>query len=338
MTAPGPQNRITDVAGLKVGNAQDAELRSGVTVLIGDGPFRAIVDIRGASPGTRDTNGLSLGNVGYPVDAIVLAGGSLYGLDAVSGVLSHLRAHSRGYAYEKDIAPIPIVPGAILFDLTNGGNKDWGDDNPYIKLGRQAAETAAADFALGNAGAGFGARAGQYKGGLGSVSTRLQNGIVVGALAAVNSVGSPVIPGTDAFWAFPLEQNGEFGGHHPRDIRPISLDLPADVKEGPSAGTNTTLAIVATNAPVSRVALQQIAIMASDGFARALRPSHSPFDGDLVFAISTATELPEQNDPVQNQLLGHLAADCVARAISRGVYEAETLGPVKSYRATFGLT
>jgi L-aminopeptidase/D-esterase-like protein len=224
-----------------------------------------------------------------------------------------------------------------LFDLTNGGDKDWGDNSPYPKLGREAAEAASVDFALGNAGAGFGARAGQYKGGLGSASTALGNGMVVGALVAVNAVGSPVIPGTDAFWAFPMEQAGEFGSRLPRNLRPVGLDLPADMKEGPSAGTNTTLAIVATNAPLSRLALQQIAIMASDGFARALRPSHSPFDGDLVFALTTATDEPEQNDPVQNQLLGHLAADCVARAIARGVYEAETLGKVRSYRATFGL-
>jgi L-aminopeptidase/D-esterase-like protein len=336
MTAPGPKNRITDVPGLKVGNAEDARLRSGTTVLVGDKPFRAVVDIRGASPGTRDTHLLDLTSVGYPIDAIVLSGGSLYGLDAVTGVLNHLRAQKRGLEYEKGVAPIPIVPGAILFDLTNGGDKDWGDNTPYPRLGREAAEAAAVDFALGNAGAGFGARAGQYKGGLGSASTRLSNGIVVGALAAVNSVGSPVIPGSDAFWAAPLEQNGEFGGRPPRAIQPISLDLPADMKEGPKAGANTTLAIVATNAPLSRLALQQIAIMATDGFARALRPSHSPFDGDLVFALTTTTDLPEENDPAQNQLLGHLAADCVARAVTRGVYEAETLGKMESYRATFG--
>lgn len=337
MTAPGAKNLITDVAGLKVGNAQDARLRSGVTVLLGDKPFRAVVDIRGASPGTRDTRLLDLTSIGYPIDAIVLAGGSLYGLDAVTGVLNHLRRQKRGLAYEKDVAPIPIVPGAILFDLTNGGDKDWGDNSPYPRLGREAAEAAALDFALGNAGAGFGARAGQYKGGLGSASSVQDNGLAVGVLAAVNSVGSPVIPGTNAFWAFPLEQDGEFGGRPPRAIEPIHLDLPADMKEGPKAGANTTLVIVATNAPVSRLGLQQIAIMASDGFARALRPSHSPFDGDLVFALTTATEEPEQNDPMQNQLLGHLAADCVARAIARGVYEAETLGKLKSYRATFGL-
>lgn len=337
MTAPGPKNLITDVPGLKVGNAQDSRLRSGVTVLLGDTSFRAIVDIRGASPGTRDTHVLDLASVGYPIDAIVLAGGSLYGLDAVTGVLNHLREQKRGLAFEKDMAPLPIVPGAILFDLTNGGDKDWGNDSPYPKLGYEAAEAAALDFALGNAGAGFGASAGQYKGGLGSASTRLANGTVVGALAAVNSVGSPVIPGTDTFWAFPLEQAGEFGGRPPRAIRPVSLDLPADMKEGLRTGTNTTLAIVATNAPVSRLALQQIAVMATDGFARALRPSHSPFDGDLVFALSTATDEPEQNDPKQNQLLGHLAADCVARAVTRGVYEAETLGKMESYRDSFGL-
>jgi L-aminopeptidase/D-esterase-like protein len=338
MTAPGQLNRITDVPGLLVGNAHDARLRSGVTVLTGEAPFTAIVDIRGASPGTRDTNALNLTSVGYPVDAIVLSGGSLYGLDAVSGVLAHLRAQGRGHAYETGIAPLPIVPGAILFDLANGGDKNWGDETPYPALGRKAAEQVSRAFPLGNVGAGFGARAGQYKGGLGSASTVLADGTVVGALAAVNSVGSPVIPGTDAFWAFPLEQAREFGGRRPDRFDTLSLDLPPDMKEGPKAGTNTTLVIVATNAAVSRVGLQQIAIQASDGFARAVRPSHTPFDGDLVFAVSTAAEPPEHTDPNQTLLLGHIAADAVARAISRGVYEADTLGPYRSYRRTFDVS
>jgi L-aminopeptidase/D-esterase-like protein len=335
MPEPGRLNSITDVPGLTVGNAHDERLRSGVTVLLGETAFTAIVDIRGASPGTRDTNGLNLASVGYPVDAIVLAGGSLYGLDAVSGVLAHLRAQGRGYAYEKAIAPLPMVPGAILFDLANGGDKNWGEATPYPGLGRKAAENASRDVALGNSGAGYGARAGQYKGGLGSASTVLPDGVVVGALAAVNAVGSPVIPGTDAFWAFALEQEREFGGRRPRDFNPISLDLPTDIKEGPTAGTNTTLAIVATNAPVSRVGLQQIAIMATDGFARALRPSHTPFDGDLVFAVSTVADPPGNANPALTMLLGHIAADCLARAISRGVYAADTLGPYRSYRAIF---
>ncbi len=337
MPAPGRLNCITDVPGLLVGNAHDENLRSGVTVLTGETAFTAIVDIRGASPGTRDTNALNLTSVGFPVDAIVLSGGSLYGLDAVSGVLAYLRAQGRGRAYEKGIAPLPIVPGAILFDLTNGGDKNWGDETPYPALGRKAAEQASTEFPLGNVGAGYGARAGQYKGGLGSASTAVADGIVVGALAAVNSVGSPVIPGSDAFWAFPLEQQREFGGRLPGQIESISLELPPDMKEAPSAGTNTTLVIVATNAPVSRVGLQQIAIMATDGFARAVRPSHTPFDGDLVYAVSTAIDPPDHTDPIQTMTLGHVAADAVARAITRGVYEADTLGSFKSYRQTFGI-
>jgi L-aminopeptidase/D-esterase-like protein len=337
MTAPGKLNRITDVPGVLVGNAQDERVRSGVTVFTAEQPFTAIVDIRGASPGTRDTNALNLASVGFPVDAIVLSGGSLYGLDAVSGVLAHLRSLGRGHAYETGIAPLPIVPGAILFDLTNGGDKEWGDPSPYPALGRKAVERATHEFALGNAGAGYGARAGQYKGGLGSASTVLDNGIVVGALAAVNSVGSPVIPGTDAFWAHPLEQEREFGGRWPDRIGTISLELPADIKEGPRAGTNTTLVIVATNAPVSRVGLQQIAVQATDGFARAVRPSHTPFDGDLVFVVSTAATPLEHTDPAETLLLGHIAADTVARAITRGIYKADTLGPIRSYRSQFGV-
>jgi L-aminopeptidase/D-esterase-like protein len=337
MVHPGPRNLITDVAGLKVGNAESVVARTGVTVLTADAPFYAVIDVRGASAGTRDTDTLHSAGHGLPVEAIVLSGGSIYGLDAPAGAIAALKKAGRGVPYVAGLDPLPLVPGAILFDLSNGGDKSWGDEPPYRALGRQAVNNAGAAFALGNAGAGFGAAAGIYKGGLGSASAASEDGVTVGALAAVNAVGSPVIPGSDAFWAFLLEQNGEFGGRKPYRFSGIDLGLPADMKSAPTIAANTTLAIVATDVALSRPALQQVAIMAADGFARALRPVHSPFDGDLLFAVSTGTNPMRLSEPNEVLRIGLLAADCLARAIARGVYEAKTLGAAKCYRDTFGL-
>jgi L-aminopeptidase/D-esterase-like protein len=267
-----------------------------------------------------------------------LSGGSTFGLDAVSGVQSWLRKQGRGFAIAPGAPLVPIVSGAILFDLANGGDKDWGDMPPYRALGSRAVETASADFALGNAGAGMGATAGVYKGGLGSVSSVTDDGLTVGAIAAVNSLGSPLIPGTDVFWAFALEQDGEFGSRALKGPLPqIDLDLPSDMKGGtPRSGGNTTIAIVATDVDLTRIELKRVAIMASDGFARALRPVHTPFDGDLVFAVSTAKKkLDSQWRQRDVMRLGSIAADCLARAIARGVYEAQSLGQAKSYRDLF---
>lgn len=335
MARTGKRNLITDVAGLKIGNAQDAKVRSGVTVLLTDAPAAAAVDVRGGAPGTRDVEGLDPVTLVDGVDALVLSGGSAFGLDAPSGVQSWLRKQGRGFAIAPGAPLVPIVSGAILFDLANGGDKEWGDMPPYRALGAQAVANAGEDFALGNAGAGMGAAAGAYKGGLGSASSVTDDGFTVGALTAVNSVGSPLIPGTDVFWAFVLEQNKEFGGRGWKGALPhIDLDLPHDMKGGtPKAGGNTTIAIVATDVELTRIELKRIAIMASDGFARALRPVHTPFDGDLVYAVSTAKKKLDsgwrQRDVMR---LGALAADCLARAIARGVYEAQSLGPAKSYR------
>jgi len=323
------------VAGLKVGQAEDARVRSGVTVLLADAPAVAAVDVRGGAPGTRDLEALDPLSVVDSVDAVVLSGGSAFGLDAPSGVQSWLRARGRGFSVAPGLPPVPIVPGAIIFDLANGGDKDWGDEPPYRALGIQAVENAALDFALGNAGAGLGATAGAYKGGLGSASAVTDDGFTVGAIVAVNAVGSPIIPGTDAFWAFPFEQGGEFGGRIPRNFTGIDLDLPADMKGARQPGANTTIAIVATDADLTRIELKRIAIMAADGFARSLRPVHTPFDGDLVFAISTRKRELSGVRPREVLRLGSLAADCLARAIARGVYEAKSLGHIKSYQETF---
>ncbi|HEY4112833.1 MAG TPA: P1 family peptidase [Rhizomicrobium sp.] len=331
MVKPGARNLITDVAGFAVGNAEDVRARTGTTVLLCERAFPAVADVRGGAPGTRDVEGLDPVSLVDGLDAIVLSGGSTFGNDAPSGVQAWLKARDRGFEIRPGAPRVPIVPGAILFDLANGGDKEWGDPPPYRELGRRAAENAAAEFRLGNAGAGMGAMAGLYKGGLGSASVVTHDGFTVGALAAVNSLGSPLIPGTDVFWAFPFEQNGEFGGRRVKEMPQLDLDLPRDMK-GARVAENTTTSIVATDATLTRVELKRLAIMAADGFARALRPVHTPFDGDIVFAVSTQKR--DIGEPRQAQVmrLGSIAADCLARSIARGVYEAESVGELLSYK------
>jgi L-aminopeptidase/D-esterase-like protein len=336
MTRPGKRNLITDVAGLRVGQAEDLDVRSGVTVLLADEAVAAAVDIRGGAPGTRETDALDLTSLGGVVDAIAFAGGSVYGLDASSGVMAWLGARGRGFRLVEGAPPAPIVPGAIIFDLANGGNKNWGMTPPYRALAISAIERASEEFGLGNHGAGLGARAGIYKGGTGSASAVTDDGFSVGGLAIVNAVGSPIIPHTDVFWAFPFEQDGEFGGHLPaRGFKTIDLDLPPDMKGLARAGENTTIAVVATDAALSRVELKRVAIMAADGFARALRPVHAPFDGDTVFALSTGKRQLAEPRAAHVMRLGMIAADCLTRAIARGVFEAQSLGGVSSYRDIF---
>jgi L-aminopeptidase/D-esterase-like protein len=336
MIKPGPRNLITDVEGLTVGQAEDVAVCSGVTVLLADKAVAAAVDVRGGAPGTRETEALDPVSFGGTIDAIALAGGSVYGLDAASGAMAWLGARGRGVRFQPGTPSAPIVPAAIIFDLTNGGKKDWGETPPYRALGLKAIAQTATDFALGNFGAGLGARVGIYKGGTGSASAVTDDGFTIGALAIVNAVGSPLIPRTDVFWAFPFEQNGEFGGRRLKnDFVNIDLDLPDDMKGAAPPASNTTIAVLATDADLSRVELQRLAIMAADGFARALRPVHAPVDGDSVFALSTAKRPigePRWRDLTR---LGSIAADCMARAIARGVYAAETVGTMKSYRDMF---
>lgn len=336
MIKPGPRNLITDVEGLSIGQAEDLRARTGVTVLLADKAVAAAADVRGGAPGTRETEALDPVSFGGMIDAISFSGGSVYGLDAASGAMAWLGARGHGVRFQPNTPPAPIVPAAIIFDLTNGGEKDWGEVPPYRALGLQAVANASRDFALGNFGAGLGARAGIYKGGTGSASAVTEDGYTVGALAIVNAVGSPIIPGTDVFWAFPFEQKGEFGARRLKnDFAGIDLDMPSDMKGVAPPSTNTTIAMVATDADLSRVELKRLAIMAADGFARALRPVHAPTDGDSVFALSTAKRPigePRWRDLTR---LGSIAADCMARAIARGVYAAETIDTIKSYRDIF---
>jgi D-aminopeptidase len=316
---PGRRNSITDVGGLKVGNASAPALKSGVTVLVGDRPFVASVDVMGGAPGTRETDLLAPGKLVDAVDAIVLSGGSAFGLDAASGVTDGLRALGRGTQVLGH--RIPIVPAAILFDLANGGDKSWRD-NPYPGLGRLALEAAAEDFALGTAGAGHGATTGNLKGGLGSASLVLASGITVGALVAVNATGRVTVGDTPHFWAAPFEQGGEFGGaglcREPVDLRVTDL-----IKHEVATNlANTTLAIVATDAALSKAQCLRVAVMAQDGMARAIVPSHTFVDGDVVFAGATGAR-PMKADAFREVLrIGNAAAICVSRAIARAVFEA----------------
>jgi L-aminopeptidase/D-esterase-like protein len=334
MVRTGARNLISDVTGLRVGHAEDELVRTGTTVLVADQPFLAVADIRGGAPGSREIDVLNPINLVGRADAIILSGGSVYGLDAASGVVAALREMGRGYRLSLQSAPVPIVPAAILFDLTNGGDKSWGAHSPYYKLGQTALAAASEDFALGTTGAGLGARAGIYKGGLGSASAVTGEEFVVGALAAVNSLGSPLLPGTDVFWAFPFEQNGEYGGRRPNGVFDCDLELPADMKSA-QPGENTTIAIVAIDAEVTAVELTRIAIMAGDGLARALRPAHTPFDGDIVFGVSTGMRAVGEPRARKLMALGNSAADCLSRAIARGVYEAKSLGEMTAYRDLF---
>jgi L-aminopeptidase/D-esterase-like protein len=326
---PGPRNLITDVAGLRVGHGADAALRSGATVLVADAPFTAAVHVMGGAPGTRETDLLAPDKTVQQVDALVLSGGSAFGLDAASGVADALAEAGRGFAIGP--ARVPVVPAAILFDLLNGGDKGWAA-NPYKALGRAALAAAAADFAIGSAGAGTGAVAGDLKGGLGSASAVLADGPTVGALVAVNALGRVTRP-TGHFWAADCEFGAEFGGLGAGPIpdpgvepeRPTHLD------------GNTSIAIVATDAALTQAQAQRLAVAAQDGLARAIRPSHTPLDGDLVFAVATGAR--PLADPVwQLALLGHAAAQCLARAVARGVWAARPApgDPVPAWCQRFG--
>jgi D-aminopeptidase len=330
---PGPRNLITDVAGLRVGNAEDHRVKTGVTVLVGQRPFVAAVNVMGGAPGTRETDLLAPDRLVQEVDALVLSGGSAFGLDAASGVADALRAMGRGFAVGDQ--RVPIVPGAILFDLANGGAKDWAK-NPYKQLGRAALVAAGAEFALGTAGAGTGATIRGLKGGLGSASAVLEGGLTVGALVAVNALGASTVGTGPHFWAAPWELGDEFGGLGPAPagaVEPTAEPAPTKV-----SGAATTIAIVATDARLTQAEATRLATAAQDGMARALVPSHTPLDGDLVFAAATG-ERPLADPLADAFRLGHAAAACLARAIARAVHAARAApgDPLPTWRQRFGL-
>lgn len=316
-------NLITDVRGLRVGQAMDGRVRTGVTVILPDERAICAVDVRGGGPGTRETDALGADTLVDAVDAVVLSGGSVYGLAAADGVAAWLGARGRGYGLvtTPGVPRSPVVPAAILYDLANGGDKAWGLDPPYRALGIAAVEAADQAFDLGTFGAGAGAVAGALKGGVGSASFLTSDGYTVGALAAVNSFGSVVAPGGRAFWAAPYEVDGEFGGVSLGDARAAAEDWGL-AKRDPRVGANTTIACVAVDAILTPAQARRLAMMAQDGLARAIRPVHAPFDGDVVFVLSTGRLPLAEPEPFCLTRLGSIAADCLARAVARGVHEA----------------
>jgi L-aminopeptidase/D-esterase-like protein len=331
MAGPGPRNLITDVPGLLVGQAEDRDGITGTTVVLAERAAAAAVDIRGGAPGTRETDLLDPAALVQRVDAIVLSGGSAFGLDAAAGVMEGLAALGRGFPVRH--VRVPIVPAAILFDLAFPGRRPWTGEPPYRRLGREALAAAGRGFALGNAGAGLGAKAGRLKGGIGSASLLLSDGTAVGALVALNSWGSVVRPDCGRLWAAEQAAEGEIPPQPP--IPAAALD-PGDFSAcaPAAAGANTTIAVVATDAPLDRNGCRRLAIMAQDGLAQAIRPAHTPFDGDTVFALSTGE--PGMPDPVRLARLGAAAAGCLARAVMRAAIAARPLGGFASWRQLWG--
>lgn len=313
------RNLMTDIAGLSIGHCTDLALGSGVTVVVFDEPAVASGTIFGGAPGGRDTALLDPAMTVGTVDALVLSGGSAFGLDAAGGVQSGLREMGRGL--QVGTTRVPIVPQAILMDLLNGGNKDWGLHSPYRDMGYDAFKAASkGDFPLGTIGAGTGATTATFKGGLGSASAVSSNGHRIAALVAVNALGTATIGNGPHFWAAPFEEDGEFGG----------LGMPDVIRGADRAmrlkGVNitaTTIGIIVTDAKLTKAEAHRLSVMGQDGLTRALLPAHLPFDGDTVFAASTGAR------PMDGALdfleLCHLGTTVMARAIARGVYEATAL-------------
>lgn len=323
-TTTGKRNLISDIDGISVGNITDDKLKSGVTAIICDVPTIASVHVMGGAPGTRETDLLSPENVVDHIDGLILSGGSAFGLDAASGAQAAMREAGRGF----EIGPhrVPIIPAAILFDLMNGGDKNWGKYPPYREMGYEAVQAADIEFELGSVGAGAGALSAVCKGGLGSTSTvvTLEDGqkITIGALVAVNPLGSPLVGDTKNFWAAPFEMQNEFGGLGVAHPYPANADdIRIKGREMQKSGANTTIAVIATDAVLSTSQAKRLAVASHDGFARAIYPSHTPLDGDLIFALATGKSgvTPSLDQYID---LGAIAATTMSRAIARGVFAA----------------
>jgi L-aminopeptidase/D-esterase-like protein len=314
-------SKLSYVSGLRVGHAHDSRIKTGVTALIPDVPALCAVDVRGGGPGTRETDTLALGGLVDRVHGITLAGGSVYGLAAADAVCAALGARGIGYAAGPSPIPVsPIVPSAILFDNANGGDKAWGDTPPFHRLGREAFSALSYETSEGAIGAGYGSTAGTYAGGFGVASEEV-NGTLVSAFIAANSVGSPFLPGTRVPHAWLYERDGEFGGAQPP--KDYCWTPPKDTKltRFAGAGQNTVIGAVVTDAALSSSDLKRLAIMAQDGLALSVQPSHTPLDGDTIFALSVG-ERPAIG-PAMLSNIGAAAARCVARALTRGVLAAQ---------------
>ena len=327
MGGPASRNDLTDIAGLRVGRAEDERARTGVSVILCDQPFTAAVDVRGGGACTRETEVMNPGGLVETVDAIVLSGGSVYGLAAADAVTAAIGETGGGFALfdMPGIPASPIVPAACLYDLANGGDKSWGRTPPYRDLGFAALEDArtGGPVMIGAYGAGHGASAGLLPGAVGSASWRGEDGVTVAAFVAVNCFGSVTMPGQDeVFWAWPFEVGQEFGGRRPDPAQLADLEDWGAAKLNPGVRAQTTLAIIATDAALSRDETRRLTVMAQDGLARAIRPVHAPVDGDVVFGLSTGAHTIQEPRAIALTRLGSLAADCLTRSIARAVYAA----------------
>ena len=326
------RNLVTDVPGLLVGHAGDAGLASGLTAVVFERPAAASIAIHGGAPGVRDTALLEPEMTVEAIDALVLSGGSAFGLDGMGGAMAALAERGRGYRV--GAVRVPLVPGAVLFDLANGGDKAWGRRPPYWDFGHAAVESAALDFALGSVGAGLGATTADLKGGLGSASAVTARGFVVGALAAVNALGQATVGDGPHFWAAPYERDGEFGGLGWPGFGPGGAP---PLRTKGARPENTTICVVATDAALTKAQCKRLAVVAQGGLALALRPAHAALDGDVVFAAATGLHprVPTVRDLTE---IGAFAAETLARAVARGVHEASALpfpGAVPSWRDRF---
>jgi D-aminopeptidase len=328
---------LTDIAGVRVGHADDAALGSGATAILFDTPAVASIDIRGGGPALRDAALLDPVNTVERIDGLMLSGGSAFGLDAGAGAMAYLAEQGRGFAVGS--VTVPIVPGAAMFDLLNGGDKAWGRFSPYRDLGYAAAAAAGDDFALGSVGAGLGATTANFKGGLGSASAATPAGVKVAALAVVNAVGSVTVGDGPWFWSAPYEQDGEFGGRGlPASFTPQMLAMRLKGAAAATASENTTLVVVVTDAILTKAQTKRLAMLAQTGFARAIYPVHAPLDGDVVFAAATGAKPVEPLVGLTE--LGMVAANAVARAIARGVYHATALpfaGALPAWRDRYAI-
>lgn len=318
-----PRSSTSDLplSGIEIGHAHDAVIKTGVTVLKPTNPALCAVDIRGGGPGTRETDTLAFGGLVDRVHAVVFAGGSVYGLAAADAVCADLGAQGVGYAAGPPPIPVsPIVPSAILFDNANGGDKDWGDSPPFHRLGRAALACVSASTGEGAIGAGFGATAGEYAGGFG-LASEVVDGITLCAFICANPVGSPFLPSTRVPYAWMYERDGEFGGAQPPQDYRWSSPTDTKLSRFSRAGQNTVIGAVVTDAALSSSDLKRLAIMAHDGLALSVQPSHTPLDGDTIFALSIG-DRPAVG-PAALSHLGAAAARCVARALTRGVVSAQ---------------
>ncbi|NML76540.1 P1 family peptidase [Rhizobium sp. S-51] len=326
-------NLLTDVEGVAVGHATDLKLGSGVTAIVFEEPATASGSVLGGAPGGRETALLDPAMTVEAVDAFVLSGGSAFGLDAAGGVQAGLRAIGRGFPVG-DVR-VPIVPQAILMDLLNGGNKDWGLHSPYRDMGYEAFLAAKGGaFDVGSVGAGTGATTATFKGGLGSASMMTSSGHTVAALVAVNAMGSATIGDGPFFWAAPFEVDDEFGALG----MPAAFSSPDTILRAKGINlTATTIGVVATDAALTKAQAHRLSLMAHDGLARAVLPAHLPADGDTFFAAATnRRQLSSSADFME---LCHLATLVTARAIARGIFEAASLpidGAQGSWRDRFG--